>query len=99
MAYQIIWTKSALSDLRDLVDYIAEDHLLTAERFGNSIVSRAAELKDFPRIGRIVPEFRDENLREVIIAPYRLIYEMDETDLRVVILRDWHSARGEPGLE
>jgi plasmid stabilization system protein ParE len=53
---------------------------------------------DFPRIGRVVPELEDENVREIILPPYRIIYEIFPDQQRPVILRIWHGARGSPEI-
>ena len=45
--------------------------------------------------GRMLPEEGKESVREVIHAPYRVIYELPESDV-VVVLRVWHAARGKP---
>lgn len=78
MDYALEWTRSAINDLRSLVQYIARDDRKTAERFGNRIIEKMESITMFPHIGRVVPEFHQEVLREVILPPYRLIYEVDE---------------------
>ncbi len=40
MDYRIVWTQSALEDLRELVRYIAADDPIAAERFANAIIRR-----------------------------------------------------------
>lgn len=94
MAFRIVWSQSALDDLRDLVRYIARDDRHVARRFGDLIVNKVQALQTFPRIGRVVPEYREESLREVIITPYRIVYEIDDDASQLTILRIWHSARG-----
>jgi toxin ParE1/3/4 len=96
---QIEWSRSAISDLRSLVHYIARDDGKTAERFGNRIVAKIAAIATFPHTGRIVPEFHQEPLREVILPPYRLIYEVDDQHHRIYVLRIWHGARGDPAID
>lgn len=94
MAYAIGWAESALEDLKELVRYIAADDPVAADRFGRAIIKRVEALSSFPLTGRIVPEVGDDRLREVILAPYRIVYEVDEGLLRVVVVRVWHGARG-----
>lgn len=95
MAWRIVWSRLALSDLRDLVRYIAKDDRNVAKRFGDLIVTKVESLQSFPRIGRIVPEYREDQLREIIIAPYRIVYEIDDEVMILFILRIWHGARGD----
>lgn len=94
MAWRIVWSRLALSDLRDLVRYIAKDDRNVAKRFGDLIVTKVESLQSFPRIGRMVPEYREDRLREIIIAPYRVVYEIDDQSMTLFILRIWHGARG-----
>lgn len=66
MAYRIVWSEAALADLRDLVRYIARDDRKIAKRFGDSIVNKVESLQVFQRIGRMLPEYREDHLRELI---------------------------------
>jgi addiction module RelE/StbE family toxin len=95
MAFRIVWSEAALADLRDLVRYIARDDRKVARRFGDLIVTKVQSLENFPRIGRIVPEYREDCLREIIIAPYRIVYEIDDDMVTLAILRIWHGSRGD----
>jgi plasmid stabilization system protein ParE len=55
-------------------------------------------LAQFPQLGRIVPEEQDENFREIILRPYRIIYKVLAERQAVGIARIWHGARGEPEI-
>lgn len=94
MAYRVVWTKVAQSDLRSLVMYIAADNPQAAKKFGYSIVQKAEDAGIFPKSGRIVPEKQDESIREFILQPYRIVYEISEPDEIIYIFRIWHAARG-----
>ena len=71
---KVIWTEPALEDLSSVVHHIARDSPTYAARLGTSIVQAPRRLEDFPLSGRIVPEFSDENIRELIVGSYRLVY-------------------------
>ena len=71
MAFQIVWSESALADLHDLFRYIARDDTHVGKRFGDLIVTKVESLQTFPRIGRIVPEYREERLRKLITRQHR----------------------------
>jgi plasmid stabilization system protein ParE len=96
MALQIIWSPSARWDLQDLRDYISLDSPDIAKRFISSIFSTVEHLADFPLSGRIVPEFQDEQIREVIKRPCRIVYRLTPDSIQIV--RVWHAARGTPEL-
>jgi len=93
MDFRVIWTQSALGDLHGLVRYISRDDRAVADRFGNLIVSKVDGLGRFPRMGRIVPEFAMDALRQILVPPYRIIYEINDPATTVSVLRVWHGAR------
>lgn len=89
---KINWTELSISDLKSIYDYISQDSKRYASLTINKIYNRAQLLIEQPQIGRIVPEFNDANIRELIIGNYRLVYKLlDEYSLD--ILRIYNSAR------
>ena len=62
------------------------------------LITRAERLADFPEIGRMVPEFRQPDLREIICRSYRVIYRLRRDDQQIQIVRFWHGARGFPHI-
>lgn len=88
----IFWTKLASEDLQEVYDYISRGSIKYADRFVDNLFERVDTLEKFPRLGRIVPEFASENLRELIYGNYRLVYEIiSETEIHMI--RVHHSAR------
>jgi toxin ParE1/3/4 len=98
MARKVIWSDGAIADLAALVRYIAADRPFAAERFGQTILEATRKLAEFPHAGRIVPEEGNPSVREIIVEPYRVIYEVNANGQTVAILRVWHAARGQPGI-
>lgn len=98
MDYQIILSLWARADLRDTVRYISFDAPDRALRFGRLLVSKTRILAQFPELGRVVPEFRDPAIREIIIRSYRVVYRINHAERRVEIIRYWHGARGTPEI-
>ena len=96
MGFKIVFTKPAIADLERLVSYIARDNPQAAERFGYEIIAKAEKLDSFPLLGRVVPEFKNEILREIIHRPYRIVYRVREEQKMIEVLRVWHAARGIP---
>jgi plasmid stabilization system protein ParE len=72
---KVVWTEAALSDLHDIMEYIAKDSAVYAERLGTRVVQAPRRLQQSPRSGRIVPEFNDQTIREIIYGSYRIIYK------------------------
>jgi toxin ParE1/3/4 len=74
------WTTQAVEDMEAIRKFIAND----SDAYADLVVARLLEsverLEHFPRSGRIVPELSDPQLREIIEAPYRIVYRvLDET--------------------
>lgn len=98
MADQIVWSHTALDDLRNIVEFIAQDSPDRAKNFGIRIISEIESILTFPNAGRAVPEYRSPKIREIVVRPYRIVYRINETDAHVEIARIWHAARGEPDI-
>ena len=80
----VIWSEPAVSDLRSIHDHIALDSRVYAVKVVQGIREKADVLDEFPAIGRIVPEIRDANLRELSLYSYRIIYETKGGDVFIV---------------
>ena len=73
---KVVWTGPALRDLEVIVRYIAMDSPRYAERFSKRLVQAPRVLREYPSVGRIVPECQLANFRELILGAYRIIYEI-----------------------
>jgi toxin ParE1/3/4 len=98
MGWQVIIAPSAQTDLTEIVRYIARHNSDAAARLGFELITRAESLADFPEIGRMVQEFRQPNLREIICRSYRIIYRLRRDEKQIQIVRFWHGARGFPHI-
>jgi plasmid stabilization system protein ParE len=98
MAFQIIWSATASEDLKEIVQYIALDDSNAAACLADRILSHIESASTLPFSNRLVPERADELIRESILKPYRIIYQVDEARKAIHILRIWHAARGMPEL-
>ena len=88
---KIVWTEPAVEDLRELHAYIARDSETYASGFVERIILAADRLADYPKVGRIVPETNDENVRELLYQRYRIIYRLKGDSIE--ILSVIHGAR------
>jgi addiction module RelE/StbE family toxin len=88
---KIIWTEFAIGDLRSIHEYISNDSKRYADRFVEKLIERVDRLEEFPKSGRVVPEFNIETIRELIEGNYRIIYKISSNQISIV--RVHHSAR------
>ncbi len=83
---EIIWTESALSDLRAIREYIARDSIYYAEKFVDDIFYAVQRLEQFPESGHIVPEKGVSNIREIKFSSYRIIYHIRNKSVYIVTI-------------
>lgn len=84
--------ESAIADLEALRGWYAEQGVPdVGDRFAEEIFARIEALRDHPEMGRIVPEFDQPFLRELIHPPFRIVYRRDPKHVRIV--RVWRSER------
>ena len=97
---RIDWSEPAFDDLSALRDYIARDAPHYAEQFIDRLMDAAGRLAEFPDIGRRVPEADGASgLREIIFHSYRLIYQVDRTADRILIVTLVHGSRDIAGQD
>jgi toxin ParE1/3/4 len=96
MGWKIVIAPSARADLESIVRFIARHNSDAAARVGYELIVRADGLASFPEMGRIVPEFKRPDLREVVCRSYRIIHRLHRDRQEVQIVRFWHGARGFP---
>ena len=86
------WSHQAKRDLRRIFDYIAQDAPHYARKVTEDIAARTGILDELPRIGKMTPEVGDEDLRELSIYTYRIVYQIQDNDA-VEILAVVHKRR------
>ena len=83
MAYRVVWSPRALADVEAIAAYIASDSPFYANAVVRRIITLARSLSDFPLMGRRVPEFDDEAIRELFAYSYRIIYHVEQEQVTV----------------
>ena len=89
--YQVVWSNIAENDLKNIIEYIADDSPSNALKTFKNIKQKASMLFTFPERGRIVPELRDQGIlqyREIIIPPWRILYRISEKRVYVLSVLD-----------
>jgi len=85
------WTAQAVKDVETICEFIAKDSIVYAHLFAKFILQTVKRLAKFPKSGRIVPEFSNENIREIILGNYRIIYRIKNNIIEILTV--YHSAR------
>lgn len=83
---KVAWTEHAYAQLDEAMAFIARDRPETAMVWLEHILDAGASLAELPDRGRIVPEAAREDVRELIISPYRLIYRRDARTVTVTMV-------------
>lgn len=95
----IDWSLTAQRHLRDIVEYLESTSPSYAGVFGGQVFAAVELIGEFPRLGRAVPEYQDDDLREVLVGNYRLVYHLTGEHLGIVGIvhgsRDLRRAMGE----
>lgn len=88
----ISFAESALRDLEEVRAWYAEQGVPdVGARLVAEVFQRIQTLADHPDLGRVVPEFDQPFLRELIQPPFRIVYRRDPKRVRIV--RIWRSER------
>ncbi len=90
-SYQVLWTHTAQQDLTEIIDYIAQDSIADALAILHKLETKAALLITLPNRGRIVPELLHTGIsqyRELISAPWRIIYRVESQRVMVMAVLD-----------
>ena len=88
----IVITETAYSDLEDIEAYISQDSPFVARRFISKIFDKIDQLYSFHESGKIVPEIRRKDIREMLLNKYRIIYQIADIST-INILRVVHGSR------
>ncbi|HEY3414019.1 MAG TPA: type II toxin-antitoxin system RelE/ParE family toxin [Armatimonadota bacterium] len=91
MARRIEWTDVALGDVDEAAAFIARDSPRFAAALVSAVFFAVERLSLFPGSGRIVPEVELNDIREIVVQRYRLIYQVSPQ--RICILAFVHGAR------
>lgn len=84
--------ESAVRDLEELRLWYAEQRVPEAgERTLGRILDSIGLLAQLPEMGRVVPEFGQGSLRELVRPPFRIVYRREPDGVSVV--RVWRSER------
>lgn len=87
---KIKWTKEALTNIKNIEDYISQDNPTAAIKLTDKLISLVEDLIDFPQKGRIVPELSIDRIREVLHKSYRIVYLIKKNSINILTVFESH---------
>lgn len=82
---KIRWTEKASADALAIYAFIAEQSEIYADVVYSRILARLdPQLVEHPYSGSIVPEYGRDDIREVLVHSFRIIYLVLEHEIRVL---------------
>ncbi len=79
----IVWSPLAVDRASEIAGYIAQDKPSAAEKWIKTIFSKVEQLKSDPELGRIVPEIKNNQFRELIYGNYRVICRIEAEQISI----------------
>jgi toxin ParE1/3/4 len=83
---EVRWTPQAADDLEAICQFIGRDAPQVAAAFADRVLRATDRLGTFPRLGRVVPELQIENIREIIVGSYRVIYRAMQDGVQLLTI-------------
>lgn len=96
---KLIWSPLAVEQVRDIASYIALDKPSAAVQWAEKIFDSVERLKEFPDSGRIVPEINRNEIREIVLGNYRVIYKTKPKEILVLVVKSYHQRLEEGEIE
>lgn len=87
------WTPGARDDLQGVYDHTAKDSPHYAGVVIDRIVQAMERIQDYPESGRVVPEIKRPDVREVIWRSYRIVYRLTADHGQAHVLTVFRSER------
>ncbi|MCF6270743.1 MAG: type II toxin-antitoxin system RelE/ParE family toxin [Melioribacteraceae bacterium] len=87
---KIFWTQNAKKELLQIEEFIAADNPSIAIDFVDELINMAETLAEFPTRGRVVPEFSQTNIRELLYKNFRIVYLINKNKIEILTIFEGH---------
>lgn len=84
MVQFVIWSDESLEDIESIAEFISRDSIHHAQNVVDQIIRIVETLQTQPKMGRVVPELKQTQIREHFIYSYRIIYEIKDEQLHIL---------------
>ena len=98
-ALEPVWTDRALQNLVEIEEYIATDSPQAAVRWVDRLIAAGIEAAAQPMLGRVVAEKVRDDVREVPVKRYRIVYQILEKRAAILTVFEGHELLGDIDLE
>jgi plasmid stabilization system protein ParE len=88
---RLVWSQLADRQVEEVLAWIVADDVAAARRWLEELLERVEALCRFPDAGRVVPELGRDEIRELLVGAYRVIYRRREEAVEIALVR--HQAR------
>ena len=83
---EVSWTENSLNQLKNIREQIEKDSHQQSQLMIDRLLYESTWLKLNPRIGRIVPEIKNPEIREILKGTFRVIYLYQDQESKVIVL-------------
>jgi plasmid stabilization system protein ParE len=83
---KVHWTHNAIESLANIYAHVAINSPVYARGMVDKITRRSVQIADHPFSGRRVPEYDNDDIREIIQKPYRIIYRVKANQIDVLAI-------------
>lgn len=98
MVARVVWSPNSLECIDKIAAYIEVDSVFYARVFVAKVFNIADRLAIFPQSGRIVPEYQNKLIREILFGNYRVVYRIDLAIVNVLAVSNSAQTLVVPGL-
>ena len=88
---EIRWAIQAAEELEEICAYLGKNSPQYARLFAYKVIESIQKLSNFPKLGRIVPEFENPAIRELLFKSYRIIYRIGNQLIEIASI--FHGSR------
>ena len=94
MEFKVLIAESAIADLKEIVEFVAQDDQDAAARVGEKLIAHAMRLTTMP--ARFPIHDSGRGIRKMSLSPFVIFYTADDREGVVNVLHFWHGARRPP---
>jgi len=85
---KIIWSPTARNKTKEILEYISKDNPDAALTLIDQFETKVEKLKQNPESGRVLPETKNDKIREVVVHKnYGVIYEINPDIIEILTVR------------